>query len=214
MQLRGPTLSGSLDFLHFEKIYSQYSLIAGLDEAGRGAWAGPVCAAAVIMPKGLILNGVDDSKKLNVTKRESLYTQIISTAVAWGVGLIDVGEIDVTNILLASKRAMLVAIASMAARPDFLMIDGKGMELAIDLPQVSIIDGDALSHSIASASILAKVTRDRVMQGLGQNHPEYGFERHVGYGTKQHQEALARFGVLPLHRRSYKPIKKILAACG
>lgn len=198
------------DLFFFEKKYSQYSFIAGLDEAGRGAWAGPVVAAAVIMPKDLRLNGVNDSKLLSEARREELFTQITHSCVAYGVGLVDAAEIDAVNILVATKKAMLIAVSSLSQRPDFLMIDGKGMELATEIPQVSIIDGDALSHTIAAASIIAKVTRDRLMKDFAQTHPQYGFERHKGYGTKLHQQALKNHGVLGIHRKSYEPVRKLL----
>lgn len=198
------------DLLAYENTYSHFQYIAGIDEAGRGAWAGPVCAAAVIMPKGLMIEGVDDSKKLSEKKREELFEKIKTSCISYGVGLVSADEIDRINILAATKKAMLMALAMLDPKPDFLMIDGKGMGLDTKIQQLSIIDGDALSHSIAAASIIAKVTRDRLMREYAKEYPGYAFERHVGYGTKKHQEVLAQKGVLEIHRKTYAPIKKII----
>ena len=186
--------------------------IAGLDEAGRGCWAGPVSAAAVILPRDCAaLQGVNDSKQLTAEKREHFFNLITQHAVAFGIGLIEPQVIDEINILQATKQAMLLALAQLQTPPDFLMIDGKNMNLATTLPQISIIDGDALSLSIAAASILAKVTRDRIMQGYAHDYPGYGFEKHKGYGTLLHRQALAQKGATPIHRFSYKPIQGLLS---
>ncbi len=198
------------DFLKFEnELWPTYKHIAGLDEAGRGAWAGPVVAAAAIFAPGVVIDGVDDSKKLTPAKRERLFDEIVAKALSYGVGLIESDTIDAINILEATKQAMLVAVAGLSVRPDLLLIDGN-MTLKTDLAQKSIIDGDALSHSIAAASILAKVTRDRLMIKLSSQFPGYGFERHKGYGTKEHQVALAQHGVLTIHRKSYGPVAHLL----
>lgn len=191
-------------------LWLQYNLIAGLDEAGRGAWAGPVSAAAVIFKPGVEIPGVNDSKKLTSKKRDVLFDEIKAKCVCYGIGLVDSVTIDAINILEATKQAMLIAISHLNPGPDFLLIDGN-MTLKSEIPQQAVIDGDALSHSIAAASILAKVTRDRLMVELGKSHPEYKFESHKGYGTPIHQRALQENGCLPMHRKSYEPIRKILA---
>jgi len=200
----------SSNLLTFENEYwSKYKYIAGTDEAGRGAWAGPVAAAAVIFKKGVVIEGIDDSKKLTPLKREFLFIEIKNKCVSYGVGLVESDIIDEINILEASKRAMLIAISQLNPQPDMLFIDGN-MSLKTSIDQKSIIDGDALSHSIAAASILAKVTRDRLMVKLSKNYPDYGFERHKGYGTQLHRKALESKGCLSIHRKSYKPIHRLL----
>lgn len=202
----------TVDFLHYEKsLWQKYNSIAGLDEAGRGAWAGPVVAAAVIVSPHCHIDGIDDSKKLTPKKRDELYNKIIENCVSYAVGIVNSDVIDEINILQATKRAMLQAVAGLEIQADYLLIDGKNMELATSIPQKSIIDGDALSFSIAAASILAKVTRDRMMMELIKKYPEYSFEKHKGYGTKAHQEALKQFGCTPIHRKSYAPIARLLS---
>lgn len=192
--------------LQFErKLWSKFPLIAGIDEAGRGAWAGPVVAAAVIFKKEVVIEGVDDSKKLTPQKRDTLFEQITKQCLSYGVGLIQSDVIDKINILEATKRAMLMAVSRLSVKPNFLLIDGN-QGLSTNIPQQFIIDGDALSHSIAAASIIAKVTRDRLMVALAKQFPGYSFEKHKGYGTKVHQEALKRHGVLEIHRKSYRPV--------
>ncbi len=196
-------------FLHFErKHWSQFPLIAGIDEAGRGAWAGPVVAAAVIFKKDVVIAGVDDSKKLSPQKREELFGQITKQCLSYGIGIIGSNVIDGINILEATKKAMLLAVAQLLPQPNLLLIDGNS-EIETAIPQKTIIDGDALSHSIAAASIIAKVTRDRLMVEFARQFPEYGFEKHKGYGTRAHQEALKRHGVLEIHRKSYRPVAEI-----
>lgn len=189
--------------------FSKYQYVAGLDEAGRGAWAGPVVTAAVIFSPDVVISGVNDSKKLTAKKREVLFDEIVSRCTTYGVGMIDSVEIDQINILEATKKAMLLAIQSLSQRPDFLLVDGN-MRLNTEIAQEAIIDGDALSHSIAAASIIAKVTRDRLMNSVAGEFPGYGFEKHKGYGTKIHQEALRLNGILPIHRKSYGPIREII----
>jgi ribonuclease HII len=196
------------DKLFYERhLWSDYPHIAGIDEAGRGAWAGPVVAAAVIFPVDFLIPKVDDSKKLSPKAREKLFDQIKVHCVSFGIGLVESEVIDQINILEASKQAMLMAVSQLSPKPDFLLVDGN-MTLATPILQKSIIDGDALSHSIAAASILAKVTRDRLMVELAKNFPDYGFEKHKGYGTKFHQEALKNHGCLAIHRKSYEPIAR------
>jgi len=198
--------SAVMSLLQFEnKFWSQYPFIAGIDEAGRGAWAGPVSAAAVIFEKDVLIEGVDDSKKLTPNKREQLFEEIKDKALCYGIGFIEADVIDDINILEATKRAMLLAVSRLTQKPDYLFIDGN-ITLRTHYLQKPIIGGDAKSHSIAAASILAKVSRDRLMVALAKNHPGYGFEKHKGYGTKQHREALKENGVLSIHRKSYKPV--------
>ncbi len=183
-------------------------LIAGVDEVGRGPLAGPVVAAVVILPADFYLAGLNDSKKLSEAKREQYYDVIVKEAVAVGVGIMSAQVIDDMNIYRATKQAMLSAIKQLSVKPEHLLIDA--MELPISIPQTSIIKGDAKSVSISAASIVAKVTRDRMMKELGQKHPEYGFERHMGYGTKEHIEAVRAHGILPEHRKTFAPIKDFI----
>ncbi|MBE5736112.1 MAG: ribonuclease HII [Clostridiales bacterium] len=178
-------------------------LIAGIDEAGRGPLAGPVCVASVIMPldKESIIDGVNDSKKLTEKKRELLYQQIIDHAIDYHIELVDVETIDTINILNATKLGMMTCINELKTRPDIVLIDA--VEINSEIDTKSIIKGDALSYSIACASILAKVTRDRLMVELDKEYPEYGFAKHKGYGTKAHIEALKTHGKCPQHRDTF-----------
>lgn len=180
----------------------QCGLICGVDEAGRGPLAGPVCAAAVILPKGLELEGLNDSKKLSETKREKLYDEIVSRALAYGIAFASVEEIEEHNILGATFIAMNRAIRMLNPKPDFALIDGNRTR-GIDIPCASVIGGDGLCADIAAASVLAKVTRDRYMLELAKQYPQYGFDRHKGYGTKLHYEKLREFGPSPVHRPSF-----------
>lgn len=191
-----------------EKAQSKgYRLIAGIDEVGRGPLAGPVVAAAVILSDIQIL-GLNDSKKLSEKKRETLYEMIQQNAVAIGIGIVDSEEIDEINIYQASKKAMLIAVENLNPHPDFLLVDA--MTLPIDLPQENLIKGDARSNAIAAASIIAKVTRDHLMEEYGKVYPHYGFERNAGYGTKEHLEAIEKYGILPIHRKTFAPIKNLM----
>ncbi len=183
--------------------------ICGVDEAGRGPLCGPVAAAAVIMPKGLIIEGVNDSKKLTEKKREELFDIIIKNAIAYSVVFEDEKTIDEINILNATLQAMEKAINSLSVKADFALIDGNRNK-GITTPNKTIVKGDSLSHSIACASILAKVSRDRLLEKYDEEYPEYGFKNHKGYGTKAHYEAIEKYGILPIHRRSF--LKKILEA--
>ncbi|MDG4655916.1 ribonuclease HII [Ectobacillus antri] len=182
--------------------------IAGVDEVGRGPLAGPVVAAAVILPPDFYLPGVNDSKKLSEAKREEFSRYIKEHALTISVGIVDADVIDTVNIYQATKQAMQKAIQGLTIQPEHLLIDA--MELPLELPQTSIIKGDAKSISIAAASIIAKVTRDNMMKELGEQYPAYGFERHMGYGTKEHLEAIETYGILPVHRKSFAPIKEQL----
>ena len=188
-----------------------YRHIAGLDEAGRGSWAGPVVAGAVILPLhrpdlSQELDGVRDSKQLTPRQRERLYPIIESTALAAGVGIVPPQEIDKVGIVPATRQAMSLAIAQLDLPPDFLLIDYLTLS-GLPISQKSITHGDALSLSIAAASIVAKVTRDRLMVQLDARYPGYGFARHKGYGTPQHRESLFCLGPCPIHRLSYAPMK-------
>lgn len=191
----------------YEKEYSDYEFICGIDEAGRGPFAGPVVAGAVILPKDSRILYVNDSKKLSEKKREELYDVIMKEAVSVGVGIAAPERIDEINILNATYEAMQQAINNLTVTPGILLNDAVNIP-GIDIKQIPIIKGDAKSLSIASASIIAKVTRDRIMYGYDKLYPEYGFAKHKGYGTKQHREALAEYGPCPIHRKTY--IKKYI----
>ncbi len=197
------------DWLIYEKEAqsSGYNIVCGVDEAGRGPLAGPVFAAAVILPQGLVIEGIDDSKKLSEKKREALYIKLKSLALAFNVAFATEKEIDEINILNATFLAMKRAVEGLSLRPDLVLIDGN-REPALDLPTKTIVKGDSLSVSIAAASILAKVERDRLMKKLSEKYPSYGFEKHKGYGTKLHLEAIKRYGSAEIHRKSF--LKKIL----
>ncbi len=196
--------------LTFEKqaMLSGYKVIAGVDEAGRGPLAGPVVSAAVILPENFDVPGINDSKKLSEKKREALFPVIQRHAIAFGIGLADHEEIDQINILQASLLSMKRAVEALSVTPDYLLIDGKFI-IDCTIDQRSVIKGDALSLSIAAASILAKVTRDRIMADRDLQYPEYGFRRHKGYPTKAHKEAILTHGPCPIHRKSFKGVKDI-----
>jgi ribonuclease HII len=191
-----------------ELYQSGFTYIAGVDEAGRGPLAGPVVAAAVILKKGAILNYTNDSKQLTEKQRQKALIEIKENAVAIGIGISSVEEIDLINIYRASREAMLSAIHQLKIKPEFLLIDAMPME--IDIPLKSIIKGDTLSISIAAASIVAKTTRDAYMLEMDKVFPKYGFKNHKGYGTKEHLEALEKYGVTPIHRKTYEPVKSML----
>ena len=177
--------------------------IAGVDEAGRGPLAGPVCVASVIMPldKNSIIEGVNDSKKLTEKKREKLFDQIVNKAFAFSVEFIDEKIIDEINILNATKKGMINAINNLSVKPDVVLIDA--VKLDVNVKTESIIKGDALSYSIACASILAKVSRDRLMLEMDNNYPNYNFKKHKGYGTKEHIANLKKFGACEIHRQTF-----------
>ena len=189
-----------------EALEQGHALVCGCDEAGAGPLAGPVYAAAVILPLGVELDGLDDSKKLTEKKREALFPVIQERALAWAVARVEAAEIDETDILSARMKAMQLAMDQLSLRPDFALIDGnrdRGRSFALTTPHRCIVKGDSLSASIAAASILAKVSRDRLMVELDEVYPGYGFARHKGYGTAQHRAAIARLGPCPIHRRTF-----------
>lgn len=194
----------------FERgLYAQgHRFIAGIDEVGRGPLAGPVVAAAVILPPDYQLLGLNDSKQLSAAKRGQLYQEIQENAVAIGIGVMDQEVIDEINILQASKKAMIAAVKDLGVTPSHLLIDATTLNLP--LPQDNIIKGDARSVSIAAASIIAKEMRDNLMKEYHQIFPHYGFDRNAGYGTKEHLEGLAKYGVTSIHRRSFAPVKQYL----
>jgi len=185
--------------------------IAGIDEAGRGPLAGPVVAAAVVLPIRCRLSGIDDSKQLSEGERARLYAAILEHAVGMGIGSADVGEIDRFNILEATRLAMRRAIDQLAPPPDYLLIDAVTLP-GIGIPERPIIKGDSLSFSIAAASIIAKVTRDRLMAEYHDMFPEYDFLSHKGYGTREHLQRLARHGPCSIHRRTFTPVQEVILA--
>lgn len=201
------------DMLHFEscRLAEGYSRIAGLDEAGRGPLAGPVVAAAVILPLGERYPGIDDSKKLRPADRDRGYDLICEKALAFAVSEVGREEIDALNILVASRKAMERAVLGLSPAPDFLLIDGI-VPLETHLPQNCIKKGDQRSQSVAAASILAKVTRDRIMEAYHERYPQYNFRKNKGYGTREHLEALRVHGVCPIHRRSFRGVKELLTS--
>ena len=194
----------------FEKaaVNSGFSCICGVDEAGRGPLAGPVCAAAVILPEGAVIEGLDDSKKLTEKKREKLYDIIKQTAVAYSVADGTLEEIETVNILEATYLAMNRAIEGLNVKPDFALIDGNRVPRGIKIPCETVVKGDSRSMSIAAASVLAKVTRDRLMLEYDKKYPEYNFKKHKGYGTKEHTELIKQYGPCEIHRLSF--LKNIL----
>lgn len=179
------------------------NFIAGIDEVGRGPLVGPVVTAAVILPKDFYDERINDSKKLTEKKRELLYDVIMENAISVGIGISSEDVIDEINILNATKRAMLEAVNNLSVKPEYLLIDA--VKLDTDIPQTSIIKGDAKSESIAAASIIAKVTRDRMMIELDKIHPEYDFKHNKGYGTKKHIEAIRKYGIIKEHRKTFAP---------
>lgn len=206
---------GNLESLFYEmskyenELYDQgVHTIAGIDEVGRGPLAGPVVAAAVILPRDFKLLGLNDSKKLSEKMKNELFEEITKKALSIGLGIISANKIDEVNIYEATKLAMVKAIKQLSIKPDHLLIDA--MKLSVDIQQTSIIKGDASSITIAASSIVAKVTRDRLMKRLGEVYPEYGFEKHMGYGTKEHINALNEFGATIEHRQSFAPVSSVI----
>lgn len=185
-----------------EAISQGYCNVAGIDEAGRGPLAGPVVAACVILPEKCMIEGVNDSKKLTPAKRDKLYDIILDRAVSYGIGIVDEKLIDEINILNATKLAMKMAVEHTDIKPDILLIDAVRLD-DLDIPQISIAKGDELSISIAAASIIAKVTRDRMIAEADSQYPEYGFKKHKGYGTAEHINAIKKYGICPIHRISF-----------
>lgn len=186
-----------------------FPVLCGVDEAGRGPLAGPVCAAAVILPRDCELEGLNDSKKLTDKRRRELYDLIVERAVSYGIALVDEKTIDEINILQATFRAMEAAVSKLDAAPDLALVDGN-REPKLEVPIRTVVGGDGKSACIAAASILAKVTRDRLMEELDGQYPQYGFAVHKGYGTRRHYAALEEFGPCPIHRRSF--LKKFYEA--
>ena len=185
-----------------------FKSIAGVDEAGRGPLAGPVVAAAVILPGGITIPGVKDSKKMTEKARKSVFSVIDKTAVAIGIGVVSHNIIDRSNILIASLEAMRLAVLSLDPVPEFILVDGIH-KIPVNIPQDSIIKGDQLCHSISAASIVAKVYRDRIMCSYGAMFPEYGFIQNKGYGTSQHLKALRQYGPCPIHRSTFRGVRVI-----
>lgn len=184
-----------------------YEIVCGVDEAGRGPLAGPVYAAAVILPKGHVIEGVNDSKKLSEKKRDMLFDKIIDECLCYSIGIADEKEIDEINILQATFLAMKRAVDGLEIKPDIALIDGN-RKPGLDIAEWDIVKGDAKSASIAAASILAKVSRDRYMLEMAEKYPQYQFEKHKGYGTKLHYEMIEKYGICPIHRKTF--LKKIL----
>lgn len=186
---------------HERDLWKDYELVAGIDEVGRGCLLGDVVAAAVILPKALVIDEIDDSKKLTEKKREELYDIIMEQALAVGIGRVDSATIDRINIKQAARLAMKSAVEKLELRPDYLLIDAERIDC--DLPQLSLIKGDAVCQSIAAASIIAKVTRDRLCHEWDLQYPGYGIAGHKGYATKKHREMIVQYGPCELHRRSF-----------
>ncbi len=187
-----------------------FQLIAGIDEAGRGPLAGPVVAAACILPERALFENLNDSKQLTPEERAVLFEKIISFPnLIFGIGISDVAAIDQMNILRATLAAMKKAVDMLAVKPDYLLVDGNQLP-SIDIQKEYLIEGDAKSVSIAAASIIAKVTRDRMMVELDSSWPQYGFAQHKGYATEQHREAIQKYGPCPIHRKSFDPVKSML----
>jgi ribonuclease HII len=188
-----------------------YNLVIGVDEAGRGPLAGPVVAAAVLLPEGFDIQGLDDSKKLSPLKRDLAFERIVSSKALYAVGIIDNELIDRINILRASLRAMSEAVRKLTGEADIVLVDGNQAIPGIHLPQMAIVGGDAICPSISAASIIAKVTRDRIMDHYASLYPLYAFDRHKGYPTADHLEELQRFGPTPIHRKSFRPVQDVIA---
>lgn len=190
-----------------EAIAKGYNIVCGIDEAGRGPLCGPVCAAAVILPVDCEIDGINDSKKLSEKKREALFDVITEKAVAYSVSMVDAKTIDEINILQATFLAMRTAVENLSVKPDYALIDGNGKP-GLDIAEETVVKGDAKSVSIAAASILAKVSRDRYMVEADKKYPQYQFAKHKGYGTKLHYEMISEHGICDEHRRSF--LKKVL----
>ena len=189
-----------------EEIYrnnSNINYICGIDEAGRGPLAGPVVVASVIMPRDSVIEGVNDSKRVSEKKREELYDKIVEEAISYGVGIIDYEQIDELNILNATKLGLTTSLKELTIKPNLILVDALNKIDTLGIPYKSIIKGDALCYSISCASIIAKVTRDRIMRQWDEIYPMYGFINHKGYGTAFHIQAIKEYGLCPIHRRSF-----------
>ena len=204
--------NNNIDLYKYEKeLWDKgYELIAGCDEAGRGPLFGPVVCASVILPKDFVLEGLNDSKKLTEKKRESYYPIILEKALAVGISIVTPKEIDEINIYEASRQGMLRAVDNMKIKPDFIITDAMPIENFNDIQSMPIIKGDSKSISIAAASVIAKVTRDRILYEEDKKHPEYEFKKHKGYPTKKHIELLNKYGIIDGYRLTYGPVKKYL----
>lgn len=196
----------------YEQVFNEqgYKLIAGTDEAGRGPLAGPLVVAAVVFPNDYVNPKINDSKQLSAKKREELYDEIIAHALAYSIVIIDIEEIDRINIYAAARKGMIEAVNSLGIPFDAVLTDAMPLP-DFPKPVLSLIHGDALSQTIAGASILAKVTRDAIMMNLDSQYPQYDFKHNMGYGTKKHLEALEKNGITPVHRKTYEPIKSMLS---
>jgi len=186
-----------------------YQTIAGVDEAGRGPLAGPVVAAAVLLVSGSCFNGLNDSKKLSSQAREKFFLVIKKQALSYGIGIVDVEKIDKINILQASLLAMKHAVEGLSRKPNLLLIDGN-QQINTDIKQWTIIKGDSLSQSIAAASVMAKVTRDKIMEQYHEKFPRYAFNKHKGYGTRLHRDLIRKYGPCPIHRRTFKGVSEFI----
>jgi len=195
------------DFFERQCYRAGYRNVAGIDEAGRGPLAGPVVAAAVIFPRGWVSDEITDSKMLSPKRREEIYDEVLSSAQSVGIAVVDQGEIDRINILRATLMAMKMAVLKLSPLPDHLLVDGVS-GIPIPIPQRLIKRGDTVSISIAAASVVAKVTRDRIMMEHHERYPQYNFAKHKGYGTKEHFEAIRKFGCCELHRMTFKGVKE------
>lgn len=200
-----------IEHYHYETLARAggYKFVAGGDEAGRGPWAGPVCAAMVILPEDCRIVGLDDSKKLSRSRRQALHAEITARATSYGIGWATAEEIDTHNILEATRLAFNRAFLQLQPTPDYLLLDFIRLPW-LKLPHQAFARGESISASVAAASILAKEARDRLMEELAVTYPGYGFEKHMGYGTAAHQQALREFGPCAIHRRSFKPVKALL----
>lgn len=190
---------------------SGYHQVVGVDEAGRGPLAGPVVAAAVILPEDFDIECLDDSKKLTPARRELVFDRIVASQAVYAVGIVDNDMIDRINILRASLQAMAIAVNKLNKKPDFVIVDGRQAISGINLPQMAVIGGDGYCPSVSAASILAKVTRDRIMDHYARLYPLYSFEKHKGYPTRQHIDELSRFGPTPIHRKSFRPVQDAIS---
>jgi ribonuclease HII len=197
-----------------DRFYSEsVRSLCGVDEAGRGPLAGPVVAAAVVLPRGIVIKGLRDSKKLSPKMRLTLYDEITNVAKGWSVGIVGPREIEEINILRASLAAMGEAVRGLGERFDLVLVDGR-FKFPMDVPQTAIIKGDESSQQIAAASVVAKVTRDRIMQDYHEKYPQYNFFKNKGYGTREHKAAILEFGPSPIHRRTFKGVKEVLGEEG
>lgn len=196
-------------FLYDEEIRRQHGIIVGIDEAGRGPLAGPVVASAVILPQGVSINGLKDSKKVSEAERQRLFLEIVDSALDIGIGVVDAAVIDRINILEATRLAMKMAVEDLSYRPDLLLIDAVRLP-DVEIAQMCIIKGESISASIAAASIVAKVLRDSIMTAYHEIYPIYDFKSHKGYPTKRHIESIRAYGPCPIHRRSFKRVRELV----